>query len=48
MENILTFIIPVRHQDSSSNWEVLKRNLTSTIKSIAAQERYALESGDRG
>ncbi|RYG87208.1 MAG: glycosyltransferase family 2 protein [Alphaproteobacteria bacterium] len=34
---LLTFIIPVRHQDNSSNWARLKENLAQTISSISAQ-----------
>lgn len=37
MENILTFIIPVRHQDNAKDWKILKKNLTETINSITAQ-----------
>lgn len=38
---MLTFIIPVRHQENSKNWEQLKKNLTETIKSVAAQNNDA-------
>ncbi|MFY9288210.1 MAG: galactosyl transferase [Alphaproteobacteria bacterium] len=38
MRNILTFIIPVRHQDNAKNWVYLKRNLGETIASIAQQK----------
>lgn len=34
---MMTFIIPVRHPANSSNWGRLKRNLTETVRSIAAQ-----------
>lgn len=34
---LLTFIIPVRHQDNAADWSVLKANLTQTIASISAQ-----------
>jgi len=37
MKTFVTFIIPVRHQDNSKNWGLLKANLTQTIASIAAQ-----------
>lgn len=33
----LTFIIPVRHQDSSDQWDVLLKNLGETMQSIRAQ-----------
>jgi hypothetical protein len=33
----LTFIIPVRHQDSSDQWDVLVKNLGETMQSISAQ-----------
>jgi hypothetical protein len=38
VKNILTFIIPVRHQDNATDWRVLKRNLADTIRSIAKQD----------
>lgn len=38
MQNILTFIIPVRHPDNSKCWAQLKKNLTDTIRSISAQD----------
>jgi len=38
MKNILTFIIPVRHPDNASDWNQLKKNLESTIKSISNQD----------
>ncbi|MEQ1789305.1 MAG: hypothetical protein ABL857_02560 [Rickettsiales bacterium] len=38
MDTILTFIIPVRHQENSKNWQELKQNLTDTIRSISAQK----------
>lgn len=34
---LLTFVIPVRHQDNASDWARLKANLTQTIASISAQ-----------
>jgi len=37
MSTILTFIIPVRHQENSKDWGALKANLTQTIASISAQ-----------
>jgi len=37
MDTILTFIIPVRHQENSKDWNALKANLTQTIASISAQ-----------
>lgn len=38
MNNVLTFIIPVRHQENAANWEVIKSNLTETLKSIKNQD----------
>lgn len=38
MKNILTFIIPVRHQENATNWQVVKNNLKDTIRSIANQD----------
>ena len=37
MKTFVTFIIPVRHQDNSSDWGRLKSNLSQTINSISAQ-----------
>jgi hypothetical protein len=37
MNNVLTFIIPVRHQQNSKNWALLKKNLTDTLRSISNQ-----------
>lgn len=37
MKNILTFIIPVRHQDNAKDWALLKKHLSETIASIANQ-----------
>lgn len=34
---LLTFIIPVRHQDNARDWNLLKANLTQTVASIANQ-----------
>jgi len=41
MNNVLTFIIPVRHQDNAIDWGCLKNNLIETIRSIEAQENKA-------
>jgi hypothetical protein len=38
MKNILTFIIPVRHQNNAKNWSLLKQRLSQTINSICAQD----------
>jgi hypothetical protein len=35
--SVLTFIIPVRHQENSKDWAALKANLARTISSIANQ-----------
>jgi hypothetical protein len=37
MNTVVTFIIPVRHQENSSDWNGLKANLAQTIASISAQ-----------
>jgi hypothetical protein len=37
METIVTFIIPVRHQDNAKDWPRLKANLTQTLRSISGQ-----------
>jgi hypothetical protein len=37
MPEPLVFIIPVRHQDNSRDWNQLKFNLSQTLKSIEAQ-----------
>ncbi|MDN5926846.1 MAG: galactosyl transferase [Hyphomicrobiales bacterium] len=34
---LLTFIIPVRHQDNARDWSLLKANLAETVASIANQ-----------
>jgi hypothetical protein len=34
---VLTFIIPVRHQDNARDWSLLKANLAQTVASIANQ-----------
>jgi hypothetical protein len=38
MNNILTFVIPVRHQQNSTDWNSLKRKLAQTVASIARQD----------
>lgn len=35
--SLVTFIIPVRHQDNARDWSLLKSNLAQTIASIANQ-----------
>lgn len=37
MQNIITFIIPVRHPENARDWGKQKRNLTATVGSIANQ-----------
>jgi len=37
MNNVLTFIIPIRHHESASNWSETVLNLKQTMVSIAAQ-----------
>jgi exopolysaccharide biosynthesis galactosyltransferase PssJ len=37
---LVTFIIPVRHQDNARDWGALKANLTQTIASIANQTHH--------
>ena len=37
MGALVTFIIPVRHQENSRDWNALKANLAQTVASIAAQ-----------
>ncbi len=34
---LVTFIIPVRHQDNARDWALLKENLSQTIASISSQ-----------
>src|SRR3990170_8446327 len=34
---LVTFIIPVRHQDNARDWSALKANLAQTVASIANQ-----------
>lgn len=41
MSIALSFIIPVRHPSNSRDWPTLKRNLSQTIASIAAQQSDA-------
>lgn len=38
MKKALTFIIPVLHQDNAKDWNKLKQNLASTMKSISSQK----------
>jgi hypothetical protein len=38
MNNILTFIIPVRHPDNARNWPRVKKTLGETVRSIARQK----------
>ncbi|MEZ0318316.1 MAG: galactosyl transferase [Methylophilaceae bacterium] len=40
MGALITFVIPVRHQGNSRNWEKLKSNLSQTIASIAGQTNH--------
>ena len=37
MTPVLTFIIPVRHQDNARDWSALKANLSQTVASISNQ-----------
>ena len=37
MNEIITFIIPIRHQDNASNWDSTIANLTQTLTSISNQ-----------
>lgn len=39
MKNILTFVIPVRHQDTAKNWPRIKKTLSETVSSIASQDK---------
>lgn len=41
MNNILTFIIPVKHPENTANWKSLKLLLQDTIKSIQQQDHPA-------
>lgn len=38
MKPHLTFIIPVRHQENTTNWGALKKRLSETVASIARQD----------
>ncbi len=38
MQRVLTFIIPVRHQDNAKDWNNVRSNLAETIRSISAQQ----------
>lgn len=37
MEPVISFVIPVRHQDNAADWPALKRRLAETIRSISGQ-----------
>jgi hypothetical protein len=37
MAKVLTFIIPVRHQQNARDWQKLKANLAATVRSVASQ-----------
>ncbi|HET8762813.1 MAG TPA: glycosyltransferase, partial [Gemmatimonadales bacterium] len=37
MTPLVSFVIPVRHQDNARDWAALKANLTQTIASISNQ-----------
>lgn len=37
MKPVLTFIVPVRHQDNARDWSALKANLSQTVASISSQ-----------
>ena len=39
MENIVTFVIPVRHQENARDWPQLKRHLSETVSSISRQTK---------
>lgn len=39
--SLVTFIIPVRHQDNARDWSLLKANLVQTVASIANQTNGA-------
>jgi len=41
MKNILTFVIPVRHQDTAKSWQRIRKNLSETIASITNQDSDA-------
>lgn len=38
MRNVLTFIVPIRHQLAVKNWDEVKSNLAKTVRSLAAQD----------
>jgi hypothetical protein len=38
MKNILTFVIPMRHQDTAKSWQRIRKNLSETIASITNQD----------
>ena len=38
MKSVLTFIIPVRHQEIAKDWRAIRRQLSDTIRSIANQD----------
>ncbi|MDB5952734.1 MAG: galactosyl transferase [Massilia sp.] len=38
MDAVVKFVIPVRHPENSRDWNELKRNLASTVRSISAQQ----------
>jgi hypothetical protein len=38
MASLLTFVIPVRHQDNAADWGLLKQRLEQTIRSVSAQD----------
>jgi len=35
---VLTFVIPVRHPDNARDWDIIKRHLRDTARSISAQD----------
>jgi hypothetical protein len=37
-ENVLTFVVPLRHPQNAADWPAIKRRLAQTIRSIAAQD----------
>ncbi len=38
LENVLTFVVPLRHPQNSPNWPAPKQRLAETIRSIAGQD----------
>lgn len=36
--SLLTFVIPVRHQDNAADWGLLRQRLEQTIRSVSAQD----------